>query len=244
MTAVFVHGVPETPAVWEPLFAELGRADVVALRLPGFGVDAPAGFGATKEEYVEWLVAELETIAAADGPVDLVGHDWGGGFVARVAAQRPDLLHSWASDVLGLFHPDYVWHAPGAGEAFFESQMALPAADQIAFYETVGIPAATGARFVEAAGSEMGRCILALYRSAAQPAMAEWGTELGGAAARPGLAIIAPDDPFVRSTDFATVVAAQTHAAIGEISGQGHWWMLGDPAAGAELLTEFWAGLS
>ena len=36
MTAVFVHGVPETPAVWRDLLAALDRPDTVALSLPGF----------------------------------------------------------------------------------------------------------------------------------------------------------------------------------------------------------------
>ena len=71
MPAVLVHGVPETPAVWDLLRAQLKRADVIALQLPGFGCPRPAGFGATKEEYVAWLVGELEQIAA-QGPIDLV----------------------------------------------------------------------------------------------------------------------------------------------------------------------------
>jgi len=37
MPAVFVHGVPETPAVWDRLRVELHRDDVIALQLPGFG---------------------------------------------------------------------------------------------------------------------------------------------------------------------------------------------------------------
>ena len=87
MPAVFVHGVPETPAVWDALLANLHRDDVIALQLPGFGCARPAGFGATKEEYVAWLVGELEQIAT-QGPIDLVGHDWGGGFVLR-AREHP-----------------------------------------------------------------------------------------------------------------------------------------------------------
>ena len=50
MTAVFVYGVPETPAVWHGLLAELDRPDTVALSLPGFDGARPAGFGATMEE--------------------------------------------------------------------------------------------------------------------------------------------------------------------------------------------------
>ena len=57
--------------------------------------------------YHAWLVAELEAI---DGPIDLVGHDWGTGHVAGIAADRPDLIRSFAMDCGGLVHPDYVWH--------------------------------------------------------------------------------------------------------------------------------------
>jgi hypothetical protein len=44
MTAVFVHGVPETPAVWHGLLAALGRPDTVTLSLPGFGTAPPGRF--------------------------------------------------------------------------------------------------------------------------------------------------------------------------------------------------------
>ena len=77
MPAVLVHGVPETSALWDGLVPLLGRDDVVTLQLPGFGTPRPDGFGATKEEYVDWLVGELES-RQGDGPIDLVGHDWGG----------------------------------------------------------------------------------------------------------------------------------------------------------------------
>jgi pimeloyl-ACP methyl ester carboxylesterase len=78
MTAAFVHGNPETPVIWDGLVSQLGRTDVSCLQLPGFGRSAPDGWGAAKEEYVARLIGELELLAAADGPVDLVGHDWGG----------------------------------------------------------------------------------------------------------------------------------------------------------------------
>jgi hypothetical protein len=44
-----------------------------------------------------------------------------------------------------------------------------------------------------AADEAMDRCTLALYRSAAQPAMARLGEQLGNAAAWPGLVITPPD---------------------------------------------------
>jgi pimeloyl-ACP methyl ester carboxylesterase len=81
MPAVLVHGVPDTHRLWEPLRSHLQRSDVVAVSLPGFDAPVPPGFDATKEAYVEWLIAELERGGA---PVDLVGHDWGALLVQRV----------------------------------------------------------------------------------------------------------------------------------------------------------------
>ena len=252
---VLVHGNPETPIIWEPLVAELARLlpdrPVFCPHLPGFGRPTPAGFGASKEEYAAWLTAEVEAIVAQHGPVDLVGHDWGGGLAMRVIATRPDLIRSWACDVLGLFHPDYVWHdfaqiwqTPGAGEEYFEQSLATPVADRVATFEMIGIPRSVGERLAVAGDAEMGRCVLALYRSAAQPAMAVWGRDLDGAATRPGLAVIAPNDPFVRGHDLGTAVARSLGARIVELEGQGHWWMLGDPAGGAAALVEFWGSLA
>lgn len=251
MSAVLLHGNPETPAIWRPLLEHLQRTDVVTPQLPGFGCPVPDGFGATKEEYVDWFVAEVERVAADGGPVDLVGHDWGGGIGMRAVALRPELFRSWVCDVLGLFHPDYVWHdfaqiwqTPGAGEQYFEQSVATPLDERIALLAGIGIPRPI-ADEVAAAGDElMGRCVLALYRSAAQPAMRAWGVELSPAASVAGLAVIAPLDPFVQGETLGAAVAEQLGARRHVMEGQGHWWMLGDPAAGAAALESFWSTIS
>ena len=244
MPAVFVHGNPETPAVWGPLLKKLGRTDVIALQLPGFGIPTAPGFTATKESYVDWLVAELEVIGE---PVDLVGHDWGGGFVLRVACLRPDLIRCWASDVAGLLHEDYAWHdfakiwQSEEGEAFFANQLATPRADRIALYNSMGIMGEVAESFVDAGNEEMARCVLALYRSAAQPAMREWGTDADKAMARPGLVIAAENDPFVGGPAMAHSMARRLGAAPVDLPGVGHWWMLENPELGASTLEAFWA---
>ena len=245
MPAVLVHGNPESPVIWDDLRSHLTRTDVVALQLPGFGCASPAGWAATKEEYVDWLIAELEAIGE---PVDLVGHDWGGAFVLRVACTRPDLIRTWASDVVGLLHPDYVWHdfaqiwqTEGAGEEFFENSMAQPLTDRVAMLEMIGMTAAVARSLAESADAEQGRCVLALYRSAAQPAMIAWGDDAAAASARPGLAIIPSDDPFTGGIEMATEMATRLGADSVVLDGLGHWWMLGDPRRGAEVLEQFWA---
>ncbi len=68
MTAVFVHGVPDTYEVWNRLRAKLSRTDVIALALPGFGSPLPEGFRATKEEYVDWIIAQIERQPSSNCP--------------------------------------------------------------------------------------------------------------------------------------------------------------------------------
>src|ERR1700731_5140080 len=63
----------------------------------------------------------------------------------------------------------------------------------------LGIPMDIATSIAAAQGPEMGRAILSLYRSARQPAMAEAGRALENAAARPGLSLLAPEDPYTGS---------------------------------------------
>src|SRR4029077_979884 len=144
MTVVFVHGVPETPAVWHGLLAALDRPDTVALSLPGFDSARPAGFGATMEEYAGWLAAQLERLG---DPVDLVGHDWGGGFVVRVVSTRPELVRSWVTDAAGIGDVEFEWHdfakiwqTPQAWEDFWDQQLAAPAKERASVFQMFGVP--------------------------------------------------------------------------------------------------------
>jgi pimeloyl-ACP methyl ester carboxylesterase len=247
MTVVLVHGNPETAAIWDPLIAALGRDDVVALSPPGFGAPTPEGWGATSDEYLAWLVDELASVPA---PIDLVGHDWGGGHVQRLAATRPDLIRSWVTDIAGAADPEYVWHdmaqvwqTPGAGEEAVAAMAALPLADRAAAFVAIGMTEAAARSCAAASTAEMGSCILALYRSAAQPRMGEWGDELAAAEHRPGLVIIATDDHYTGGEVLARRSAERFGAQVAVLEGLGHWWMLQDPAAGAAVLGDFFATL-
>lgn len=247
MTVVFVHGNPETAAIWGPLTAVLGSDDVVLLSPPGFGAPLPDGFGATFVEYRDWLEAELEQI---DGPIDLVGHDWGGGHVVNAVMHRPELVRSWASDVVGLFDPDYQWHdmaqvwqTPGAGEELIANMMGGGLEARTELMSSLGIPVDIAAAIAEQQNDDMGRAILALYRSATQPAMAEAGRSLEAAAARPGLSLMATEDPYVGVNDNRRRAADRAGARTTVLDGLGHWWMVEDPQRGAAALTEFWDGL-
>ena len=243
MTVVLVHGNPETAAIWDPLRAELGRDDVIALSPPGFGAPVPAGFTATSDAYLDWLVGELE---AMPGPIDLIGHDWGGGHVARVAASRPDLIRSWCTDIAGCFDPEYVWHdaaqvwqTPDDGEAMVAGMMGMPIDERVAAFTAIGMTPDVARSCAEAGGDDMGRCILTLYRSAAQPAMTNWGVELEQAERRPALVVIATEDHYTGGEVLARRTAERVGAQVALLPGLGHWWMLQDPTAGAAALRNF-----
>jgi pimeloyl-ACP methyl ester carboxylesterase len=247
VTAVFVHGNPETAAVWSPLLAELGRADVLTLSPPGFGAPVPDGFGATADEYVAWLATKLEAIGE---PVDLVGHDWGANHVLRLACQRPDLLRSWCTDTAGTFAQDYVWHeathawqTPGAGEKAIANLLAMGVPARATLYESLGMTPAVAKELAEAFDETMGRCILAVYRSAGQPVLAQWSERLPAASARPGLVLIPTDDIYTGGVARHRWVAERTGARVSVLEGLGHWWLLKDPKVGADALRRFWASL-
>jgi pimeloyl-ACP methyl ester carboxylesterase len=247
MTIALVHGNPETAAIWEPLIDALGRDDVVALSPPGFGAPLPNGFSATYLAYRDWLEDEL---AGLDEPIDVVGHDWGGGHVVNLVMHRPELVRSWASDVVGLFDPDYVWHdlaqvwqTPGDGEHLVDTMFGGTLGDRTEQMASLGIPRDIAESIAAAQGPEMGRAILLLYRSARQPALAEASRALENAAARPGLSLLATADPYIGSDEIRRRAAKRAGARTEVLDGLGHWWMVQDPARGAAALNKFWATL-
>lgn len=247
MTVVLVHGVPETAAVWDLFVDDLsahGVTDVRRLSPPGFGAAVPDGFTATMEGYRDWLVAELESIGR---PVDLVGHDWGGGHVLNVAMTRPDLIHTWVSDVPGVFDAEYVWHdlaqqwqTPDVGEQTVAAIAGMPLADRVEFLTGAGMDATVASRVAVGIDDVMGQSILTLYRSAAQPAAALAGQNLEAAAARPGLALLPTDDTFVGTDEQRRRASARAGARIEVLDGLGHWWMTQDPASTSRVLMDFW----
>ncbi|WP_446045570.1 alpha/beta fold hydrolase [Streptomyces olivaceus] len=247
MTAVFIHGVPETGQVWDRLRARLST-DSTTLDLPGFGVPRPAGFGASLDEYVAWLEQELREI---DGPVDLVGHDWGAVFVAHAATNRSLRVRSWAIDVAGVLHPEYVWHdqaqlwrTPGAGEQWAKvSAAAAPGSPESPAVQLTasGVPAEDAAAMGEKLDATMADSILDLYRSATPNPHASWEVGLFAPSA-PGLvlqALLDPYDDLAASDEMAAHLEARTQ----RLEGVGHWWMLEDPDGTAAALERFWTAV-
>jgi pimeloyl-ACP methyl ester carboxylesterase len=249
MTKALVHGNPETSAIWRPLIAALaerGIDDVVLLSPPGFGSPVPDGFEATPHAYVEWLAEEVRAVGT---PVDLLGHDWGAGHVAGLAAAHPELVRSWAIDIPGLLHPDYTWHdaaqawqTPELGEQVIAMMTSMPMSDRTATYVGLGLDEATADELAAALDDDMGRCILTLYRGAVPPYLSDLADRLAAGPQLPSLFLNALDDPYVPAA-LGPAVAERLGASLVELTGQSHWWMLDDPAPAAAALADFWRQL-
>ncbi len=239
MTAVFVHGVPETPSVWAPLVAHLERDDVALLQLPGFGCPLPEGFEPTMEGYATWMADEL----TAFDEVDLVAHDWGGILSLRVLAAKPANVRSWAND-MGDLGPDFRWHdtarvwqTPGEGEALIDGMVGASPDDRAGLLMAVGVPEEHAPEMAAHLDATMGQAILALYRSAVDVGN-EWGPGIDDIDA-PGLLVVSMQDPF-RNHARALRLAERTGAEVVELPEAGHFWMLEEPARAAQILTEHW----
>ena len=250
-TKVFIHGNPETSAIWHLLVKELQRggvAKVVRLSPPGFGSPTPAGWGATVVEYRDWLIGELEKI---DGEIDLVAHDWGAGHLFSSLSARPNLVRSWAADCVGLIHPDYEWHTnakqwqtPDVGEKVVADMVAISESDFVAIFSSLGMTADIAGQVKRGINDEMARCILALYRDAAQPRMAELGRQFIAAAPANGLVIVATNDHFAGPAENMTQIAAQVNAKTATIADAGHWWMCEQPQFAASMLMQHWSSVA
>lgn len=237
MTAVFVHGVPDTHRVWRPVMERLGRRDAIALSLPGFDAWLPAGFAARKEDYVAWLIGELEKLSR---PADLVGQDWGSLLVVRVAATRPDLVSSFvggAAPVSG----EYVWHdaarlwqEPEVGEQVMAKLNERSGARMLV---SNGVPEPLAVEAAAHIDATMKACILALYRSALT-VFTEWEAELANIRA-PGLVLWGDQDPFA-GPRFADRMGEQTGARVVHFPECGHWWQCQEPDRTAVEIARFW----
>jgi len=240
--AVFVHGVPDSHLLWEPVDARLAGypAERIALDLPGFGSPAPFGFSATKEAYTEWLVSQLEVIVEGCGaPVDLVGHDWGALLAQRVASIRPGLLRSLAVGGAAI-DSDYEWHkaaqiwqTPERGERHMAERLTPEAG--IASLIEDGVPEHYARRSSWLVPGNKD-CVLRLYRSAVFVGE-EWQPDLEQVDL-PALVLWGRDDPYVPLV-WGERLASRIGAELVSLD-CGHWWPYQCPREAAAALIRFW----
>lgn len=242
MVSILIHGVPDTPALWDGLIAQLDLSpdQIITPALPGFTAPLPDGFNASKQAYVDWLINVLETEYARSGPVDLVGHDWGAILCLRAAHLRPDLIKSWTA-MNAVLLPDTGWHRiarlwqkPLLGEVLMLG--AQPWLLRRAL-RRVGMPKALAITESRRIKRHMKRAILRLYRSAIE-VNTEWGGDLANLPRR-GLVVWGDQDPFMPLSKAKQFCKAHDIPLQLEL-GAGHWAMCENPRAVAQRLQQHW----
>ena len=106
-TPVFIHGVPTSSDIWEPLLQVTGG---IALDLPGFGRSDKGGHLDYSVEGLAHATADLLDRLGLE-TVSLVGHGWGALVAAQAAAQRAARLV-----LISPLAPDLPW--PRAARIF------------------------------------------------------------------------------------------------------------------------------
>jgi pimeloyl-ACP methyl ester carboxylesterase len=237
VTAVFVHGVLETDEVWNALRAHLD-VESVAIGLPGIAGPLPAGFGAAKDEYADWLRAALARI---DGPIDLVGHAWGALLTLRIATAFALPLRSWSVDAAHGFHPDYNWPR-SVRVALRDGSLDAWLRDGPARLVRLGVTPSLARSMAAAHTEQTSTSLLALYRSAIPNVHADWGAAASRRAHAPGLVMLAAADPYGDET-LSVEMAHRLGARTVRFDDLGHSWMIEDPRLVAAALQSFWASI-
>ena len=243
---LFIHGVPDTPRLWDPLIEALALkpGDYTAPALPGFGCPRPEGFTATKDAYADWLVGEMDRAAqSSGGPIRIVGHDWGALLTLRACSLRPDLVSSWAvsNAVIDSQYSGHrmarMWATPVLGEIVMlgmrnEARMADALND-------AGMPAEMAAFEAGQIDKTMRQCILKLYRSARGLRFSgEWEDDMANLPKR-GKLIWGETDPYV-DLSVAERFRDRWIVPLHVVHGAGHWAVAERPVEVAAQLEGFW----
>ena len=145
-----------------------------------------------------------------------------------------DALYELSSHFAGYQTPDF-------GEQMVAGMVAMPDEQFVDSFSGLGMTREIAADVKSHINDEMARCILALYRDAAQPAMVAVGKQFVAAQPKNGLVIIAEGDHFAGSLETMTSVANSVGAGIAVLPEVGHWWMCQRPDLGADMLMAHWA---
>jgi pimeloyl-ACP methyl ester carboxylesterase len=234
---LYVHGVPTNADLWAPFLARTGG---MAVDLPGFGRSGKRGdLDYSVPGYARFLERFLELVEV-DGPVRLVGEDWGAAAALGWAQAQPDRVARLVLiDAVPLLS-GYAWHRLArVWRTRWLGEIAMGLTIRPVLRRVLP------AELVDLAASRLDqgtqRAILDLYRWADPARLAAAGRDLGAVTA-PALVVWGERDPYV-PVSFASAYAAALGGAV-DVDvrpGVGHWPWLEDPAV-VEHVVEFVAG--
>ena len=230
---LYVHGVPNSGAMWRPF---LERTGGIAPDLPGFGESGKsAAFSYSISGYGDWLEAFVDHLGLER--FSLAMHDWGA-VGLELAMRRPDAIERLVLIDAVPFLPGYSWHrtariwrTPVAGELFMGGATKWMTKRWLRMEKAL-LPEHVGP-FVddlwESFDHGTQRAILKLYRSAPPEVLARAGERLGEITA-PGLVVWGEDDHFLPNRfahDYGHALGGDTRVEI--VPGGIHWLWLERP---------------
>ena len=236
---VFLHGNPDTHAVWSSTVAKLTGMRCIAPDLPGFGATrAPEDFDFSLEsqgEFVRGLVSALEL-----DRFHLVVHDVGGPYGLAFASLHPARLQS-LTIFNTIFSPDYRWHAwarvwrtRGLGE------LSLKILNRPLFVRELRRGSPTMPReYADFAYDEINdhskRMVLRWYRAMNPEVWLGWDTRLRATTAQVPTQVLWGDlDPFIQPR-----FAEGFGGTVRHVSDRGHWLMVEHPEFAATEIGTF-----
>lgn len=215
---LYVHGVPNAGAMWQPF---LDRTGGVAVDLPGFGRSGKRGDLDTSFQALGRFVGEFADHLRL-GAVRLCLHDWGA--VGLLWAMRePERVERLVLIDAVPFLPGYRWHfIARQWRRRFLGEVAVGAATFRPLARRL-LPRGMAPEVLPDLDVGTQRSILRLYRSADEEALAAAGQGLGKLQA-PALVVWGERDPYI-APSFASAYAEALGgpAAVEVAPGAGHW---------------------
>jgi pimeloyl-ACP methyl ester carboxylesterase len=247
MPILFLHGVPDSSAMWAPIVEQLeSRYRCLAPDLPGLGrSSAPAQFEISLDNMARFIDGLLIAIGIAE-PINLVAGDFGATYGLAWAVTYPTKVRRIAIVGGSNFSSAYRWHrdarmlrAPLLGElgmatlreSTFERMMRrnAPALSREHVRQTYALSLAK---------PSVRRMVLRLYRGIAPDDFKGWEERLRTLTESvPTLVLWGNKDPYI-TPDLAEQFGA---AQVEHFPNNGHWLAVEDPGAVAQRLASFFA---
>lgn len=191
--ALLLHGVPQTGVAWREVAPELARdRTVIVPDLPGLGGSerrGPYDVATVAAHLAELVLHEV------DGPVDVVGHDWGGSLALALAGARPDLVRRLvvANAPYRRLDLTRAWHVPlfalpGLPEGLFAAggRRMIGAMLDYAWVAPRHLDPAVREHYLDAYASRASiSAMLGYYRAATRPRLARAALRTLGVGSRP-----------------------------------------------------------
>jgi pimeloyl-ACP methyl ester carboxylesterase len=239
---LFLHGAPDSSAMWAGVFARLGPGYwAIAPDLPGFGRSlAPARFDYSLENQARWVEGVAAALKVRE-PVSLVMHDFGGHFGLAWAVSHPERVRRLVISNTNFFS-DYKWH-PGAQllRTPLLGELGMRLTTYTSMVNTMragspGLPEAHVRQAYAAFTPSVRQHMLQLYRRSDSKNFLGWEDRLLQLTARvPTLVLWGDQDPFA-PRGYAERFGAQT---VRHFADSGHWLPAEAPEAFASALLSF-----